>query len=165
MPGYKGHLMGGAVAASVAVGGFIIFQEFSHGHLSSEIVQGVTPTENFLRPFAIFAFCMLGSLFPDVDTDSKGQHVVYTLFVAINAFLLYKKNYKFSAWLGLFAMLPALGHHRGWTHSWLILPIMGLPLLLIPYWLLGPHHMMTSIPYYLAFTLGYFSHLLLDFLP
>jgi membrane-bound metal-dependent hydrolase YbcI (DUF457 family) len=115
-----------------------------------------------LQLVAILCFCLLGALFPDSDTDSKGQNLFYTLFILVDAALIYRHAYQLAAWLGFFAMLPALGHHRGWTHTWLAMLLVGSPILVVPTFLFGTGAMTTYLPLYLAFTLGYFSHLLLD---
>lgn len=146
MPGYKGHIIGGAVTAGLATGAAVLLYSI----------------DSPLTIAAIMGFCLLGAMFPDSDTDSKGQNLFYTIFVIIDAVLIYQQAYKLAAWLGLAAMLPALGHHRGWTHSWLAMVLVGSPILLIPALLFGSDQIVTYVPLYLAFTLGYFSHLFLD---
>jgi len=147
MPGYKGHLTGGFVIGSCAVGAAIMLGKFA---------------DSPAQLASVMCFTLLGAMFPDADTDSKGQNIFYTIFVAIDAALIYKQAYQLAAWLGLLAMLPALGHHRGWTHSLPAMLLVGTPILAIPAMLYGTDQMHTYVPYYLAFTLGYFSHLLLD---
>lgn len=147
MPGYKGHIAGGLVTGGLTVSAAVILDRF---------------TDNPLQLAAVMGFCLLGALFPDSDTDSKGQNLFYTIFVAVDGALIYHHAYQLAAWLGLFAMLPALGHHRGWTHSWLAMLLVGTPILIVPALLFGTNHIAPYIPLYLAFTLGYFSHLFLD---
>ena len=115
-----------------------------------------------LMAAGIVGFCLLGALFPDVDTDSKGQNLYYAVFVSIDLGLIWLEKYVWAAWLGLFSMLPALGSHRGWTHTWWAMLVTPLPILLIPMFMLGADVWLRFIPYYAAFALGYFSHLLLD---
>lgn len=67
-----------------------------------------------------------------------------------------------SAWLGLFAMLPALGAHRGWTHTWWAMLLVPLPILAMPAMLIDFRAVQTFLPFYGAFAGGFFSHLLLD---
>ncbi|SDO71667.1 metal-dependent hydrolase [Desulforhopalus singaporensis] len=147
MPGYKGHIAGGIVTGALAIGSAAVVHRF---------------TDSPLQLSALMGFCLLGSLFPDSDTDSKGQNLFYAIFVLMDGFLIYRHAYKLAAWLGLFAMLPALGHHRGWTHSWPAMLLVGSPILIVPSVLLGTGNITLFIPFYLSFTLGYFSHLLLD---
>lgn len=147
MPGYKGHLTGGLAFGGIAIGVAVALGKITHDPLQLA---------------ASIGFCLLGALFPDADTDSKGQNLFYTVFVIVDGALLYRHNYRLAAWLGFFAMLPALGHHRGWTHTWPAMLLVGCPIVLIPGLLFGAGHIDTFIPLYLSFTLGYFSHLLLD---
>ncbi len=149
MPGYKGHIAGGCVTGALAASGAVVMDK-------------LTVTDNPLQLVAIMGFCLLGAMFPDSDTDSKGQNLFYTIFIAVDGALIYKQAYQLAAWLGLFAMLPAIGHHRGWTHSWLAMLLVGSPIVLIPYMLFGNEQIAAYVPLYIAFTLGYFSHLFLD---
>jgi membrane-bound metal-dependent hydrolase YbcI (DUF457 family) len=147
MPGYKGHLTAGLVTAGAAIGAGLFW-----GKLTADPLQMAGLT----------GFCLLGAMFPDVDTDSKGQNLFYAVFIAVDAVLIYYHDYRWAAWLGLAAMLPALGHHRGWTHTWWAMLAVGLPIVIIPKFFLGSGSIEAFLPFYIAFTLGYFSHLLLD---
>ncbi|WP_421958111.1 metal-dependent hydrolase [Pseudodesulfovibrio senegalensis] len=110
----------------------------------------------------LVGFCLLGALFPDVDTDSKGQNLFYSLMILVDAGMIYLKMYVWAAWLGLFAMLPAIGHHRGWTHTWWAMLVVPLPIVLVPVLFMGVREPEPFVRFYLAFLLGYFSHLMLD---
>lgn len=115
-----------------------------------------------LMASGLVGFCLLGALFPDVDTDSKGQNLFYAVFAAVDLGLIAQKHYMWAAWLGFFAMLPAIGSHRGWTHTWWAMLLVPLPILGVPAVTLGMEFVEGFIPYYAAFATGYFSHLLLD---
>ncbi len=145
MPGYKGHLVGGAVVGALALGGV-----WFAGHL---------PT----LPHAalLFSLLLLGALFPDVDTDSKGQHLFYLNLAMLDFALIVQGQYKWAAILGFAAMFPAIGPHRGWTHTWWAMLVVPLPLVALPVWLYGSAPSVL-LPYYAAVVLGYGSHLLLD---
>lgn len=147
MPGYKGHLNGGLIVGALAIGAGILM-----GYLAL----------NPLQLAGLLGFCLLGALFPDVDTDSKGQNFFYAVLIVIDAILIYHRQYRWASWLGLFAMLPALGHHRGWTHTWWAILVVPLPIVLVPYLYVQGGSLDISIRFYTAFALGYFSHLLLD---
>ncbi len=150
MPGYKVHITGSAVAGGAAIAAAMALG-YSHW-------TGATP----LQLGGLLGFCILGGLFPDVDTDSKGQNFFYGLLIIVDVALIYHHYYRWAAWLGLLAMLPAIGHHRGWTHTWWAMLVVGSPIIVIPMALLGPNQVSSFLPFYVAFTLGYFSHLLLD---
>jgi membrane-bound metal-dependent hydrolase YbcI (DUF457 family) len=147
MPGYKGHLNGGLIAGSLAISATMLL-----GYLAFDIIKVA----------GLLGVCVLGSLFPDIDTDSKGQNLFYSGMIVIDGILIYHKYYFWASWLGLIAMLPALGHHRGWTHTWWAMFLVPLPILIVPYHLYRGAGMDTFLGFYAAFTLGYFSHLLLD---
>jgi membrane-bound metal-dependent hydrolase YbcI (DUF457 family) len=147
MPGYKGHLSGGLLAGGLAIGVAVMAGRLEHAPLYLSGLLG---------------FCLLGALFPDVDTDSKGQNFFYAVLILVDGALIYKHYYHWAAWLGLYAMLPAIGHHRGWTHTWWAMALVGTPILIIPGLFFGAGDMAVLLPFYIAFTLGYFSHLLMD---
>ncbi|SDN60176.1 LexA-binding, inner membrane-associated putative hydrolase [Desulfonauticus submarinus] len=146
MPGYKGHIGFGGLF----VGG-LIFLAIWLKWWSPSLVE------------VAMAFCIgvLGALFPDIDTDSKGQNLFYAILVCLDLALIIKAKYKLAALLGFIAMLPALGSHRSWTHTWWAMLLLPFPILILPY--IFYHYLPTKFfPYYLAAVFGYFSHLLLD---
>lgn len=147
MPGYKGHLAGGLFFAVMGIVGAVLLGWLAVDPL---VASGLT------------GFCLLGALFPDVDTDSKGQNLYYAVFATVDLGLIVQKHYMWAAWLGFFAMLPAIGSHRGWTHTWWAMFLVPLPVLAIPAVMLGVNGVTGFVPYYVAFVTGYFSHLLLD---
>ena len=105
--------------------------------------------------------CILFALFPDVDTNSKAQDIFFLLAFAIDLVLIYNGDFVAAAYLGLIAMLPILGHHRGWTHQRWAMIVVPLPIILGPL-LYSLENLGTSALYYSAAVAGYFSHLLLD---
>lgn len=146
MPGYKGHLAGGAMLGGGVLAGLIWIGAFA---------------PDWPQVGVLMTLVLLGALFPDVDTDSKGQHLFYLALAILDFALILQGYYKWAAILGLAAMFPAIGPHRGWTHTWWAMLLIPLPLVLLPVWLYGatPRAM---LPFYLAAVVGYFSHLMLD---
>ncbi len=146
MPGYKVHIGGG-----VLIGGGCLAAVAWFGYYQPKPETAV----------ALVVIALLGALFPDTDTDSKGQNLFYSCLVILDLALMIKGHYKWAAILGFCAMLPAIGHHRGWTHTWWAMLIIPLPIILLPviFYRLSPE---TLLPFYLAAVVGYFSHLLLD---
>nr|WP_320011898.1 metal-dependent hydrolase [uncultured Desulfobulbus sp.] len=162
MPGYKMHLAGGLVTSGLLLTTGTAMQGMS-GQFIHHLVNFVPSLDYpLVNAAGIVLFGLFGALFPDTDTDSKGQNLIYSIFILIDIGLLYQKSYKMAAYLGLFAMLPALGHHRGWTHSWLAMLLVGAPIVIIPTIVLGSNQVDGIVPFYLSFTLGYLSHLVLD---
>jgi membrane-bound metal-dependent hydrolase YbcI (DUF457 family) len=146
MPGYRGHLAGGLIFGAGTLAGLIWF-----GVYMPDIKMALL----------LVSLVLLGALFPDVDTDSKGQNLFYGVLVVVDLALLIQEAYKWAAILGFCALLPAVGHHRGWTHTWWAMLLVPLPMVILPVWL---YHIPWEhlLPFYGAFVLGYFSHLLLD---
>lgn len=147
MPGYKGHLAGGLFFAVMGLVGAVML-----GLMVFDPLVGA----------GLVGFCLLGALFPDVDTDSKGQNLYYSVFAMVDLGLILNEQYVWAAWLGFFAMLPAIGSHRGWTHTWWAMLLVPTPILVLPLLLKGGESLPVFLPFYSAYCVGYFSHLLLD---
>ncbi len=146
MPGYRVHLLGGIATTSAGVA-----LSLYKGGMDFSIPQIVS----------LLAIGSLAALFPDVDTDSKGQNIFYFLLATLDIALMIKKYYKWAAILGFMAMLPALGKHRGWTHTLWAMLLVPAPLLVLPL-IFYKISLSVMLPYYLSAVAGYFSHLLLD---
>ncbi len=110
---------------------------------------------------ALYVVAVLFGLWPDVDTNSKGQNIFFGLAFIADVLLIATGRTEAAAYLGLLAMTPIVGHHRGWTHSKLAMVLVPLPIALIPY-LNRASILPTALLVYGAAVTGYFSHLLLD---
>ncbi len=110
---------------------------------------------------AAMVISVLFGLFPDVDTNSKAQNIFFGIIFPLDILLIWQGYIQAAAYLGLIAMLPIVGKHRGWTHNKLAMFLVPLPILLIPY-LYNDKILAVSIVYYCAAVAGYFSHLLFD---
>lgn len=109
----------------------------------------------------VFVVAILFGLWPDVDTNSKGQDIFFGLAFIVDIILIWIGRLEAAAYLGLLAMTPIVGKHRGWTHSRLAMLLIPLPIVLIPY--VHNHNNLTfALLFYGAAVVGYFSHLLLD---
>lgn len=154
MANYRGHIAGGLAAGA------------TYALLVSQVpveryAESAGLLENWQALAALFVLSMLFALFPDVDTNSKGQDIFVGLAFVVDVLLILDGNIQAAAYLGLIAMLPIISHHRGWTHSKLAMVLVPLPLLVVPY-LHNDNILPISIVYYGAAVAGYFSHLLLD---
>lgn len=148
MPGYKGHMVG----ALVAVGLTVVCLSYAGYRLAPALfAQGLF-------------FAWLGGLFPDIDTKSKGQQLLYaTLFVVLAVLLVYKK-YVISAVLALVAFLPLFVKHRGLLHSFMFIILItsaGVAACSLQF----PLYAAAAVRNGLFFLVGVFSHLILDFGP
>ncbi|WP_243364244.1 metal-dependent hydrolase [Fundidesulfovibrio terrae] len=146
MPGFKGHIAGSLAATGAVLGGAWWLGLYR-------------PEPKVMAILA--ALAVLGSLFPDVDTNSKGRHLYYGAAVIADAALILKGLYRYAALLGFCALLPAVGSHRGWTHTWWAGLVIPSPIVIGPMMLMGLAWQIL-LPFYLAAVLGYYSHLLLD---
>jgi len=155
MAGFKGHITGALTffAGYLAVLAYVFSIDAAYARFSTLELVGY--------PVALLVLTVLFGLWPDVDTDSKGQNVFYTVFFVADLFLIVTEQFQEAAYLGLFALLPALGHHRGWTHTWWAMVLIPSPLLLLPY-LHMPDRPLIGLPFYGAAVLGYLSHLVMD---
>lgn len=153
--GYKGHLTGSVVfsAGYVALIAYVFSIDAAYRQFTS--------VELVAYPLMLVALTVMFGLWPDVDTDSKGQNLFYSIFFVVDLFLIVTEQFEWAAYLGLFAILPALGHHRGWTHTWWAMLLIPSPLLILPYLHL-PDRPLVGLPFYGAAVVGYFSHLFMD---
>ncbi|HYH75277.1 MAG TPA: metal-dependent hydrolase [Candidatus Saccharimonadales bacterium] len=154
MAGYKGHI-GGGIVLGAAYAGVLTFVPFEH------FVEMAGVLHNWQALAAVLVLAVLFALFPDIDTNSKGQNIFYGLALAADIALIWSGNIQAAAYLGLIAMLPIVGKHRGWTHSKIAMLLVPLPILLVPY-LYNDRILWASTLFYGAAVVGYFSHLLLD---
>lgn len=154
MANYKGHLGGGTIAAGGYVAGLTLlpgdWSNYANVILSSW--QAVA---------ALFIVACLFSLWPDIDTNSKAQDIFFAIAFIADIVLIVVGRFEAAAYLGLLAMTPIVGKHRGWTHKKLACILVPLPIALVPY-LHQPEHLHVGLIYYGAAVAGYFSHLLLD---
>lgn len=134
---------------------------------------------------ACFTIALLFGLFPDVDIKSKSQKIFYSLLFVLNLSLLLFQRYLESAILGLFAILPILSKHRGWTHSRITMILLPGLFLVIPLYVEYSDHgvglselpelldslvehenldetFRSGLAFYVAGLIGYASHLFLD---
>lgn len=148
MPGYKGHMAGALIAVGLCIAGL------------SFVGYALAPV---LFAQGVF-FAWLGALFPDIDTKSKGQKLLYAiLFVTLIGLFVYGK-YLMGAAITLCAFLPLFVNHRGLLHSFTF--IMGITFICVAACTLQfPLYASAAMRNGLFFLVGVFSHLILDFGP
>ncbi|CAM3228087.1 metal-dependent hydrolase [Rhodothermus bifroesti] len=155
MPSYRGHLAGATLFFAVYLAGLLYVFSIDAAY------QHFSLLEMLAYPLALFGLCLMFALWPDVDTNSVGQALFYWIFFLVDGMLIATRHFEEAAYLGLFAILPILGKHRGWTHTWWAMLLIPSPLLLLPY-LFFPDRPLSGLPFYGAAVVGYFSHLVLD---
>ena len=155
MAGYKGHLAGATVFYGVYLAGLALVYSVDQAY------RQFSDLELVAGPAVLLGLCLMFGLWPDVDTNSKGQNLFYALFFVVDVGLIATRQFQEAAYLGLFCILPALGKHRGWTHTYWAMLLIPSPLLVLPY-VLTPDRPLAGLPFYGAAVVGYFSHLVMD---
>jgi len=157
LAGYRGHLAGATVFFAVYLAGLAFVFSVDQAY------RQLTELELIAYPVALFGLCLMFGLWPDVDTNSKGQNLFYALFFLVDVVLIATRHFEEAAYLGLFSILPILGKHRGWTHTYWVMrardeqhrPV-GVP------YVIAPERALAGLPFYGAAVIGYFSHLFMD---
>ncbi len=154
MSGYKGHIAGAVVVNTAYVAAIkftptTILERWNSSLADWQLTAG------------LFVIAILFGLFPDIDTNSKGQDIFYGMAFIVEIILILTGKFEPAAYLGLLAMTPIVGKHRGWTHSKAAMVLVPAPIVLIPY-LHNKHALTLGALLYGAAVAGYFSHLLLD---
>ena len=145
MPGYRGHIIGGLAAYGIAL------------YVVRSCLQ-----PSVLTSIEWLLFALTGSLFPDVDTKSKGQKLFYMLMFGIFGALLLRGQVETIGFLSFLVLIPMIVPHRGLFHRLWFIIAFALALVM---WC----GISTTIPCRillfdaLFFIVGAFSHLLLDF--
>ena len=154
MANYRGHIGGALVVCTGYVAGATLLP-----------VEWAAKTGYILADWqmvtGLFIIAMLFGLWPDIDTNSKGQDVFFGAAFILDIILLATGRIEAAAYLGLLAMTPIVSKHRGWTHSKWAMFLVPLPILVVPY-LYNENHLLPAALFYGAAFTGYFSHLLLD---
>lgn len=144
MPGYRGHIVGGAATFCIVA---LVVSKF------------YPPT--LITALQWFLLTIVGALFPDVDIKSKGQGIFYRVILLCLILLYLQKNWYLFAATSFMAMLPVLVRHRGLFHNiWFVI--------VVPFGL--AYFMVGSFPQYKTillldatfFAAGAVSHIILD---
>ncbi len=109
----------------------------------------------------LLCISILAAIWPDVDISSRGQCIFYRIFVVLDVALILMRKYIWASILGLSAMLPIIGKHRGWTHTIWSAFLLPSPIILLPMYF-SQSYSLVGLPYYLAALAGYTSHLVVD---
>lgn len=143
MPGYKGHLIGGLGCYGILV----LVLSLSLYPISYHVLW--------------LTLCCAGSLFPDIDTKSKGQSLLYPVIAFCLVILWFQAAWDHFATLSLLAMLPLCCRHRGLFHNVWFIAIVTMLIVMRFLWIWPQAFDIISIAG-LCFFLGAISHLYLD---
>ena len=185
---FREHWIGGLVVYSTFFG-ISLIATFAVPLLYETVPQEWNPTippvRDIFKIIGCFAVAVLFGLWPDVDIKSKSQKIFYTVLFVLNvALIVFFQRYLESALLGLFAMLPIMSKHRGWTHAKMTMILLPSVFLFIPMYaayaewategtlvdsLYGLREweglmdaVRSGLPFYVASFIGYATHLHLD---
>ncbi len=143
---YKAHLFGGFCAYACAW--YVVF------------VFGYQLT--LLQSFAGLTSCLLGAIFPDVDTKSVMQRLFFkALFLCSIALLIYSKNIIWFFGAAIIGIVPLMVRHRGLFHRWWFLLVLSILLASSAYFV-PITYKFTLLWCAGSFALGSLSHLVLD---
>ena len=182
---FREHWIGGLVAYSTFFIVSLIATIAVSVFYTVPVAWNPTISLNPLKGVSCFAIAVLFGLWPDVDIKSKSQKIFYSLLFVLNvALIIIWRKYLESALLGLFAMLPIMSRHRGWTHARVTMILLPGLFLLVPIYATYPEWnsssrlldvfdalleseelpslILTGLPFYVASFIGYASHLYLD---
>lgn len=143
MPSYRGHLVGGVLAYL----GMLQLIKYAQPNIHV-IVQGLI-------------FCLLGSLFPDIDVKSKGQKLFYTILLIFLCYCLLVYLWDIFIVVTFLGIMPLLVRHRGIFHEiwFLLFLILGLFLFLTSCNTRCGSLLLSNCSFFFA---GCLSHLFLD---
>lgn len=143
MPSYRGHIAGGMITY------LTILQCIKYTNPNVHvIIQGLI-------------FCLLGSLFPDVDVKSKGQKIFYTLLLLALLYCLFVYRWDLFIVLSLLGTVPLLVRHRGIFHQiWFLFCLTALIVLITRSRYGQYQNIFLSNGFF--FFMGSLSHVLLD---
>lgn len=148
MSTHKGHIVGGAAT-------FLLL------HIATtKVCAFPQPTPKAL--IIAFSCCILGALFPDIDTKSIGQRIFYSFMAIPVTYSIFSHQWHMLASLSIISLFPILSNHRGITHTLWFVTLAPLSIML---------GLSQSYPQFVRilqiacfyFIAGALSHLLLDF--
>lgn len=112
MPNYKKHLAGGCLV---------------YGLLTYLTVKLNLAQLDVNLQIQALAACLIGSLFPDIDTKSKIQKYIYFMILALSIYLMANGLAYQACILTTMSLLPLVVSHRGLFHRlWFIFMCLGL---------------------------------------
>jgi hypothetical protein len=143
MPDYKRHLTAGTV----------IFPGLLY------LFRNVNPQPVALAQWA--TCCLVGSLFPDIDTKSKIQKIFYSIMLVTFIALILHKKTPLLIFFSLLGLVPLLVNHRGLFHRPLFIVILSISIV-AAIKIYSPEYTNEAAINAVFFAFGAFSHIYLD---
>lgn len=143
MPHYKAHLVGGLGAFGLVYYGIFL------GNASPDI------------SLEWLSCALIGAMFPDIDTQSKGRKMYYVFLSILGLFFFFKADMYALSCISFLMLIPPFLTHRGMTHSFIFIVLLSLCVV---------YYAQIHFPIYctliasdaLFFAAGAGSHILLD---
>jgi len=145
MPGYRAHLVGGMVVYGITI----------------YLLRSFCGTVFVAAEWLIFS--LVGSLFPDLDTKSKGQGYFYQILLIAMIILAIQRKFLIMTFLGVAAIFPIIARHRGLFHSLVFIVAFAAAVGLIVL-LYAPEYKYVVMFDAIFFVVGAFSHVSLDYI-
>lgn len=146
MPNYKKHLAGGC----------LVYGLLTYLNVKLNLVQ-----LDLSLQLQTLAACLIGALFPDIDTKSKIQKYIYFMILALSIYLMANGLAYQACILTTMSMLPLIVSHRGLFHRlWFIIMCLGMGNYLC--YLNQAYWFKNCVCLSLFFLIGAISHLWLD---
>lgn len=143
MPNYKRHLGAGVIV-------FILGTYFFIGRYVS-----------IFTAFEWLGFCLLGSLFPDIDTKSKGQKIFYKILLFVILYLFLIRHFFEIVLVTILAFIPLISNHRSVCHNIWFIMLLALGVIVGGY-MVAPDLIHVILYDMIFFVLGAASHIWLD---
>ncbi len=114
MPSYRGHFLGSLCAYFVTA--LFLYKASLVTHIE-------------------WLFCaILGGLFPDIDTTSKGRKIWFRIFVLITVLIVLQQKFYLIPILLFISTIPLVVRHRGILHNIWFISCLLLITLVCVYW-------------------------------
>jgi len=146
MPSYKGHLVGG-----LCVGAILLY-----------LLRVTFYPVSLIKAIELLICCLAGSLFPDIDTKSRGQRYFYYSIFCILIFCALYKKYQACSCISIVSFLPLLVPHRGLCHRLWFVIVVPLTVWFLCYVYVSTAYARLYSLNILFFIAGAISHLWLD---
>jgi len=165
MSDYRGHVAAGAAFYGILAFVLVVAVPWMTGR------ERLVLAQTWWAVPAQLVVAVLAALWPDVDIASHGRKLFYWLFLLLDVYLMLTGAWRAAAFVGVIAILPGLGPHRGWTHRLWAALIVPAPIVVVPLFMgsggslsARPNYatLDLAMPYYLAAVAGYLSHLAAD---
>lgn len=143
---WRWHVLGGLIAYGIGI-----------------LLESCIGTVTFIKTIPLVAICLLGALFPDIDTTSKIRKIIYGkwLIVFFALLIFFNTNPAIITLAVLISLLPLVVRHREIFHNIFFLALIPTTISLPLAWYF-PNQSTLIFRCAYFFFLGALSHIMLD---